>query len=111
VTAGERAVRYTYADADLIAIDTLDVQNAALSAPPNDAPGFGFGPGAFPESSGKQPLLKIRYAAGRVSDLELGDGRSYHFTFTVLEGSQTVTEAIVMAPDGAQTRVTARRRP
>jgi YD repeat-containing protein len=82
VTGGDRAVRYSYVGADLIAIETVGSQNGT-----------------------NRPLLRVRYGAGRVSDLEFVDGRSYHFTFSVPDGSMTATEAVVTAPDGTQTKV------
>ena len=74
-------MRYKYDGRDLIALESID------------APGK------------SRPLLQIGYAGGRISDLQLADGRSYRFKFTVREGSGTVTEAIVIAPDGTESSV------
>jgi hypothetical protein len=50
-------------------------------------------------------VLRVQYADGRVSGLTFADGRSYHFRFNVAEGSNVVSEATVIAPDGSETSV------
>jgi YD repeat-containing protein len=85
VNDGKEIVRYSYIDSNLIAVAT--------------------GASADPDNASTQSVLRVQYADGRVSGLTFADGRSYHFRFNVAEGSNVVSEATVIAPDGSETSV------
>jgi len=76
VTSAGQVLRYRYVGTDLAAID-----------------------------NGSRPMLRVERDRGRISRLELADGRSFHFSFVPSSPDSTAGTTIVEAPDGTRTRV------